>query len=191
MKRCPKCEFLYLDSDQTCDLDGAKLIPVANEASHSAGLEDSVTSRQGWKTFALLVVPGLVFGLILFFVYKYQARHRQGLISNQESSVELIKQSTPEATPSPIETVSPLTAPSPSPSPRALPTRSPSPKLELSSKPVTTGGKEANPGMIIRLHDGGQIVADEAWRTKDGIWYRRNGVVTLLKTSQVKAIEKK
>jgi hypothetical protein len=44
--------------------------------------------------------------------------------------------------------------------------------------------------MIIRLSDGGTIAADEAWRTKDGIWYRRKGVVTLLKREQVKAIEK-
>jgi hypothetical protein len=38
------------------------------------------------------------------------------------------------------------------------------------------------------LSSGGKIDADEVWRTKDGVWYRRNGIVTLLKRAQVKAI---
>jgi len=38
------------------------------------------------------------------------------------------------------------------------------------------------------LASGGKIEADEVWRTKDGVWYRRNGIVTLLKRAQVKNI---
>jgi hypothetical protein len=38
------------------------------------------------------------------------------------------------------------------------------------------------------LTSGGKIEADEVWRTKDGVWYRRNGIVTLLKRGQVKNI---
>jgi hypothetical protein len=38
------------------------------------------------------------------------------------------------------------------------------------------------------LTSGGKIEADEVWRTKDGVWYRRNGMVTLLKRGQVKSI---
>jgi hypothetical protein len=41
---------------------------------------------------------------------------------------------------------------------------------------------------VIVLVSGGKIEADEAWRTKDGVWYRRNGIVTLLKAGQVKTI---
>ena len=41
---------------------------------------------------------------------------------------------------------------------------------------------------MIMLTSGGKIDADEVWRTKDGVWYRRNGIVTLLKRGQVKAI---
>ena len=39
---------------------------------------------------------------------------------------------------------------------------------------------------MIMLTSGGKIEADEVWRTKDGVWYRRNGMVTLLKRGQVK-----
>jgi hypothetical protein len=38
------------------------------------------------------------------------------------------------------------------------------------------------------LTSGARIDADEVWRTRDGVWYRRNGMVTLLKRTQVKAI---
>jgi hypothetical protein len=41
---------------------------------------------------------------------------------------------------------------------------------------------------VILLTSGGKIDADEVWRTRDGIWYRRNGIVTLLKPGRVKAI---
>lgn len=40
----------------------------------------------------------------------------------------------------------------------------------------------------ILLSSGGKIDADEVWRTRDGYWYRKNGMVTLLKHSQVKAV---
>ena len=41
------------------------------------------------------------------------------------------------------------------------------------------------------LSSGGKIEADEVWSTKDGVWYRRNGMVTLLKRQQVKSITTK
>jgi hypothetical protein len=44
---------------------------------------------------------------------------------------------------------------------------------------------------VIVLTSGGKIDADEVWRTRDGVWYRRNGMVTLLKHNQVKSIASK
>ncbi|HKE60671.1 MAG TPA: hypothetical protein VKB46_28385, partial [Pyrinomonadaceae bacterium] len=57
--------------------------------------------------------------------------------------------------------------------------------------PVTTESKSADSGgkpVVIRLASGGKVEADEVWRTKEGVWYRRDGVVTLLKSNRVKAI---
>jgi hypothetical protein len=51
-------------------------------------------------------------------------------------------------------------------------------------KSAENGGKP----VIIRLASGGKVEADEVWRTKEGVWYRRDGVVTLLKSNLVKAI---
>lgn len=42
----------------------------------------------------------------------------------------------------------------------------------------------------IRLTNGTTLDAEEVWETKEGIWYRRRGLVTLLKRAQVKAFEK-
>jgi len=44
---------------------------------------------------------------------------------------------------------------------------------------------------VIVLTSGGKIEADEVWRTRDGYWYRKNGIVTLLKPGRVKAIVNK
>ena len=41
---------------------------------------------------------------------------------------------------------------------------------------------------VIILASGAKIDADEVWRTRDGFWYRKNGIVTLLKHSQVKSV---
>jgi hypothetical protein len=84
------------------------------------------------------------------------------------------------STPEPTPTIGPKTTPSP----RVTSTK-------LSSNPVsTTSDQNSSRGVTIRLTDGGTIAADEAWSTKEGIWFRRNGVVTLLKRNRVSAIER-
>jgi hypothetical protein len=41
---------------------------------------------------------------------------------------------------------------------------------------------------VIVLTTGNKVAADQVWRTKDGVWYRKDGIVTLLKKNRVKAI---
>jgi hypothetical protein len=42
----------------------------------------------------------------------------------------------------------------------------------------------------VRLTNGAAIRADEAWEKREGVWYRQGGVVTFLKRSQVRTIER-
>jgi hypothetical protein len=42
----------------------------------------------------------------------------------------------------------------------------------------------------VRLTNGAGIKADEAWERSEGLWYRQGSVVTLLKRSRVKTIER-
>jgi hypothetical protein len=44
--------------------------------------------------------------------------------------------------------------------------------------------------VIVRLNTGAAIRADEAWEKREGIWYRQGGVVTFLKRSEVRTIER-
>jgi hypothetical protein len=62
----------------------------------------------------------------------------------------------------------------------------------LTPGPVSAGapsGSSRGP-VIVRLNNGAAIRADEAWEKREGVWYRQGGVVTFLKRSQVRTIER-
>jgi hypothetical protein len=44
--------------------------------------------------------------------------------------------------------------------------------------------------VTIRLTNGASIKADEAWEKRDGVWYRQAGMVTFLKRSRVRSIQR-
>jgi hypothetical protein len=54
---------------------------------------------------------------------------------------------------------------------------------------VLTSGE--NPSQVrLKLVDGSNIVADEAWESEQGIWYRRGGMSHLVSRERVKTIER-
>lgn len=188
MKRCPQCLFLYPDSDEHCDFDKTPLEVIDESALEAA------TRPTKRRSVPLAAVIGLIVGVLAFATYfaiSYKTR-------KAAAAVEPTAQSTPQVLPSPVATPSPSpeSSPSPSPSPSTSPKTAANgvstAHSRATSDPVSTSG----PGMgtrqggkpVIVLVSGGKIEADEAWRTKDGVWYRRNGMVTLLKSAQVKAI---
>ena len=62
----------------------------------------------------------------------------------------------------------------------------------LTASPVSAGapGGNSRGPVIVRLNNGAAIKADESWERKEGIWYRQAGVVTFLKRSRVRTIER-
>ena len=62
----------------------------------------------------------------------------------------------------------------------------------LTPGPVSAGAPSGNSRgpVIVRLNNGVAIRADEAWEKREGIWYRQGGVVTFLKRSEVRTIER-
>jgi len=61
----------------------------------------------------------------------------------------------------------------------------------LTPGPVSAGASGFSRGpVIVRLNNGAAIRADEAWEKREGIWYRQGGVVTFLKRSEVRTIER-
>ena len=189
MKRCPQCLFLYPDADESCDFDKTPL-EVIDEATIDAA------TRPAKKRRMLPVVAAVVLmaGLFVFAIYYGVSQRRTTSAATQNPTIVA-----PLAAPEPVLTTvaspSPSVSPSPSPSPSPKPSVSPTPAFSHSRATrdfVSTGGagmgtRQGGKSVIV-LTSGSKIDADEVWRTKDGVWYRRNGMVTLLKRSQVKAI---
>jgi type IV secretory pathway VirB10-like protein len=192
MKRCPQCDFIYLDTDELCDLDGAKLIQ-ANESELALGETTRTNTRHARSNSRLVIIAclsGVLLLALVFVAYALLTRSRQ------QAQAQIPSQHVTEPTPVSVT----VPTPEPSPSPEASPVVSPkSPtqveqakRTAVSKSPVSTSSDQKGSGSIwIRLSNGARIEADEVWRTKEGVWYRRNGVVTLIKANRVKAIEKK
>lgn len=189
MKRCPQCLFLFPDSDSKCDFDQTPLEHVDDSAIDTPSRKPK---RRAWPITAAIC---LVLGVLIIAIYYGLTRQQPKASAATETPVTTVEPvAAPSATPSPSIEVSPSPSPSPSiaPSPRTSPEKSSTAHTRSTSDPVSTSG----PGIgnrqggkpVIMLTSGGKIEADEVWRTKDGVWYRRNGMVTLLKRAQVKVI---
>lgn len=197
MKRCPQCSFLYLDTDEVCDLDSTPLIQVndAEVEGFAAPISPAVSTKTekigGRKGLIFTAVGGLLLGVVIVFGYLAISRRRAPEVPSTQPIAQV-------ATPSPtelltVEAATPTPEPSPSPAERSSP--SPTPRtirVGVSNNPVSTTASEKTSGpVMIRLTNGSRIEADEAWRTKEGVWYRRSGVVTLLNSSRVRSIERR
>jgi hypothetical protein len=182
MKTCPECNSTFPDTNKFCDLDGTPLVGEAAEGSW----------KDNWKIL-VIAAAGVAVGVALFVVYQLMTRQPSSPTSNQAISNQAVTQQAPVMTLTPPVSDSASPSPSPSPSPRVTPTpavaAAPTP-VQLSSSPLSTGGKSGAGGFTIRLTNGTTVEADDAWETKEGIWYRRHGIVTLLPRKDVQAIEK-
>lgn len=189
MKRCPQCLFLYPDSDDKCDFDQTTL-----EAVDDSALEPATRPKKSRVVPVVAAAVALIAGVLVVALYFGLSSRSQEASAAPESSTD----AQTVATPSPVGS-SPSASPTPSSSPSPSPSASPKGSTTIATAhtrstgdPVSTSG----PGIgtrqggkpVIMLASGGKIEADEVWRTKDGVWYRRNGIVTLLKRGQVKNI---
>lgn len=164
---------------------------------------------------AAILLSG-VFALIVYYAVTQRAQHNAQRTQNNAATQTTASVTTQSieapatVSSSPIESTSPAESTSPSQSrpPSVIVSTSPyaSPlaiRKSASERVVTSHSRTSvapvstsGPGMgkkpggkpTILLTSGGKIDADEVWRTRDGIWYRRAGIVTLLKPSRVKAI---
>ena len=178
MKRCPQCLFLYPDSDERCDFDQTVLEVVSD-----AEIDVATSNTSKRKVAPIVAAVGLILGILAFAIYyavNQYTRDTSATIPPPNFAAPVAVQPVVIA-PSLPRAVSP--SPSPSPSVKPSPTR-------FSSDPVSTSGPGKRQGgkSVIMLTSGAKIEADEVWRTKDGVWYRRNGMVTLLQRAQVKTI---
>lgn len=198
MKRCPQCSFLYLDTDELCDLDGTPLVKVSEselEGSLTPASAPLLSDRPevgAGKRLLFTVIGALLIGVVAFLGYFLIARRTapaqlEQPVATVSPPTSLQPSATPDATPLPTA------EPSPSATEKAALSRDVrTPRASVSNNPVSTTASQngTQTPVLIRLTNGAQIDADEVWRTKEGVWYRRDGVVTLLKANRVKSIEK-
>ena len=196
MKRCPQCSFLYLDTDEVCDLDGTPLIQVNDSEveGSTAPIPAAVPLKSekpgSRKGLILTAVGGLLIGVVIVFGYLAIARGRAPQVQPPQPVAQVGMSSQSQSLT--LETATPTPEPSPSPSERSSPSPSPpTRRAGLNTNPVSTTANEKTAGpVVIRLTTGSRIEADEAWRTKEGVWYRRSGLVTLLNANRVRSIER-
>lgn len=196
MKRCPQCLFLYPDTDERCDFDQTPL-EVVDESALEAATSPKRKRRPLFPVIAGAVV--LVLGLTAFGIYyilSNRVRQTSAAMENPNTIAPVVHSQPIETAPSPTPFASSSPSPSPSPSPSTS-AKKPSATVSTSHTrstldPVSTSGpgiaKRHGGNPVILLTSGSRIEADEVWKTRDGVWYRRNGLVTLLKRNQVKAI---
>lgn len=180
MKHCPKRNSSFPDTDQFCERDGTALIT-----------NNPNTSRKGFVVVA--VVAAMALGILLV-ACQQPSRETTADSSSQSSSNQPLAQQVVSPPPPLLASPSASASPSPSPSPSATPTpavKAEPARVPLSTSPVSTTADTGNKRgpVTIRLTNGTTIKADDVWETKEGIWYRRRGLVTLLKRDEVKALE--
>ena len=200
MKRCPQCLFIYPDSDTCCDFDNTPLV-VVDEAELDAATgqiapaakKKRASRKRGRKSTAIVAALGLLIGVAAFlvyfsFTYANQADPEIAAVALGGPAPIVLPQTVVESPAAPIESPSPT----PSATPKAPTERIATSHSSTTAAPVSTSGpglgKKPGAKPVIVLTTGGRIDADEVWRTRDGIWYRRAGIVTLLKRNKVKAI---
>jgi cytoskeletal protein RodZ len=228
MKRCPQCSFLYLDTDQLCDLDQTPLLPddfepdpdvssnsepKAEKVKPTAAIRKPKAKRKvNRKTVSAVLVAGFIIGLTLLFAYQRMRPALQASqppptsqdqtsqasrvsqvaepASNEVAGAELAQQDSPSSD-APNEDKSPsVEAPTSATAKTTSNARPDTARVRVSSNPVSTGDvTRAGRGPVtIRLANGTSLEADEVWRTKAGIWYRRKGIVTFIKPNRVRAM---
>lgn len=194
MKRCPQCLFLYPESDERCDFDQTPLQSV-DDAEVDAATNPSRPRSRRSKALPIAVTVALVLGVLIFAIYYGFSRHAPKTSAAPQTSHTVAPVTTPEivvtlASPSPVVSPSPSPYPSPAASPKTSSTVVTTTRTRATNDPISTSGPGPERGArpVITLTSGARIEADEVWRTKDGVWYRRNGLVTLLKRNQIKSI---
>ena len=211
MKLCPQCDFIYEDEQGLCDMDGKELVyhpaPVAiqQSAMRPTRLTIDLPARSP-RRFPVLLLGVVVLATLLSVIYFAQL-YRSRSSNPDHSAIQTSGQSTAlDTTPqtSPSNLVGAVGATSLPEQAEGVVLGGPPPSAQSSAAKAALIGARPASGLdtagapygnsrlpiIVRLNNGASIKVDEAWETKEGIWYRQGGMVTMLKRSQVEAIER-
>jgi hypothetical protein len=218
MKLCPQCDFIYEDDQRFCDMDGKELVhrPAPGPTKSRVTIPVAAPGRPaGWRSSGLAVAAVVVFVLAALVVIVYVARSRQmrarRVAPPPQSSLQVVDQT--KASPAQSADLAQSQHSDPADQNPTLPANEQSATSSaaddslvstqnssktalahsrLSASPVSAGAATANghSPVIVRLTNGATIRADEAWEKREGVWYRQAGMVTFLKRSRVRSVER-
>lgn len=207
MKRCPQCYEAYEDGARFCEADGHELLadPVIAPPVEPVITPPAAARAVWWPAAALGILVGVVIGAGIFAAGSLMSAsetnesHAAGQIAEPREAVPsrpvVASHSapTPEAAESPspeAEEQQAETQPSP-----ATAAENKLASVQLNQGPISTGEKktksaesESSEQTVIEMNDGSTLDVDAAWEDKQGIWYRRGGLVSFVDSSRVKAI---
>jgi hypothetical protein len=196
MKQCPECNEVFDNQKAFCDMDGAELVMLTDSPRAISNPNPPAGPTPVWVTGVIGGLIGIILCVLLYIAFlapsRETASHDQ---NNQNTETTPPKSNQIAVAPAPPrETASPVEAESPAEgeaSPAATPAApaAPSPVV-VNHGPIATGDKTAAAGerTIIKMKDGSSLEADAAWEDKQGIWFRRGGLVSFLDKSKVEAI---
>ena len=194
MKQCPECNEVFDNQKAFCDMDGAELVRLTDSPRAISQTNPSAGPTPVWVTGVIGGLIGIILCVLLYIAFLAPKRETalQDNQNNQntetappKSNQIAVMPAPPRETVSPSETESPAEAEaSPTVSPAAPAAATPPPAVNHG--PIATSGK--NERAIIKMKDGSTLEADAAWEDKQGIWYRRSGVVSFLDKNRVEAI---
>jgi flagellar basal body-associated protein FliL len=194
MKLCPQCDFIYEDEQTVCDMDGKELVsqsPVVETPGATSPSASAVPTRGAKRWVALAAVVALLLAVIAI-AYLWQSGQKR--VYAADSAIPPVA-SEVKSQPPPLVAATPGAVDSPSVAERdGAPPATPEASAQMLTKAVaataTNAAANNSKRVIIRLTNGSRITAEDAWPGKNGIWYRQGGMVTFLKQSQIKAIDR-
>lgn len=204
MKRCPECYEAYDDEQKFCENDGQELLadPAYSPKPEVVVVNSAPAKPVWWPAAALGVLIGIVFGAGVFVVALLVSSPEKSEHPAASQATEVREQALPNrAVAKTAPTPEPEASPSPDPAEEAAAEPSPATNTEiktatvqLNQGPISTGQKikagesESAGQTVIEMNDGSTLDVDAAWEDKQGIWYRRSGLVSFVDSSRVKAI---
>jgi hypothetical protein len=205
MKRCPQCYASYEDQARFCENDGHDLLVDPASLAKPEVVVVAAASRSIWPAATLGVVAGVVIGAGVFavaFLFSRPETHDQATVRaatevhetalpRRAVTSDSVPTPEPEASPSPDEEQEAEAEAEPSPAPSA---ETQTTSVRLNQGPISTGEKPAAGDgdnavqTVIEMKDGSTLDVEAAWEDKQGVWYRRSGLVSFVDSSRVKAI---
>ena len=206
MKRCPECYEVYDPGENFCETDGQRLLvdPTLSIVPQESPLPVQAQQRDVW----LMAVVGIFVGILIsaagyvaisLWSFDSSPPDREPPVyasKSQPVSSRALPARVSEDASEPTEEL----AEDPESETNELPA-DPAPTLDnppvsarlnrgpvSTSEPVKDSAEVTDVRTIIQMNDGTTMEVDAAWQDKQGVWYRRGGLVSFVESQRVKTI---